>query len=87
MYYLHVTITCEFDVPEPDTVDTPVGVDTNEGNVALTALDRETVRAKGALVLDYRRVKQEPTLPRHHYSLSGTRQDEHLSETRRLGFD
>ena len=40
VYSLHVTVTREFDVPEPDTVDTVVGVDINERNVALTALDR-----------------------------------------------
>ena len=27
VYYLHVTVTREFDVPEPDTADTLVGVD------------------------------------------------------------
>ena len=59
VYYLHVTVTREFDVPDPDTSDTLVGVDINERNVALTALDRETMRTKGTLVLDYGRVKQE----------------------------
>jgi len=46
-------------VPKPDTADTVVGVDINERNVALTALDRETMQTKGTLVLDYGRVKQE----------------------------
>jgi putative transposase len=59
VYYLHVTVTREFDVPEPNTADTLVGVDINERNVALTALDRETLRTNGTLVLDYGRVKQE----------------------------
>ena len=59
VYYLHVTVTREFDVSEPDTADTVVGVDINERNVALTALDRETMQTKGTLVLDYGRVKQE----------------------------
>ena len=55
----HVTVTREFDVPEPDTAETLVSADTTERNVALTALDRETMRTKGTLVLDYGRVKQE----------------------------
>jgi hypothetical protein len=59
MYSLHVTVTREFDVPEPDTAETVGGVDINERNVSLTALDRETMRTKGTLVLDYGRVKQE----------------------------
>ena len=59
VYYLHVTVTREFDVPEPNTADTVVGVDINERNIALTALDRETMRTEGTLVLDYGRVKQE----------------------------
>jgi putative transposase len=55
----HVTVTREFDVPEPDTAETLVSADTTERNVALTALDRETMRTKGTLVLDYGRAKQE----------------------------
>ncbi len=58
MYSLHVTVTREFDVPELNTSDTLVGVDINERNVALTALDRNTMRTKGTLVLGYGRVKQ-----------------------------
>ncbi|MFT4965015.1 MAG: putative transposase, partial [Halobacteriales archaeon] len=34
MYSLHVTVTREFDVPDPDTADTVIGVDINERNVA-----------------------------------------------------
>ena len=59
MYYLHVTVTHEFNMPEPDTADTVVGVDINERNIAITALDRETMQTEGTLVLDYGRVKQE----------------------------
>ena len=73
VYYLHVTVTREFDVPEPDTADTVVGVDINERNVALTALDRETMRTTGTLVLDYGRVKQE----RQRYHTITTRCQEH----------
>jgi len=56
---LHVTVTREFDVPEPDTAETLVSADINGRNVALTALDSETMRTKGTLVLDYGRAKQE----------------------------
>lgn len=73
VYYLHVTVTREFDVPEPNTADTMVGVDINEHTVALTALDRETMRTKGTLVLDYERVKQE----RQRYHTITTRCQEH----------
>jgi putative transposase len=59
VYYLHVTVTREFDLLEPDTADTLVGVDIDERNVALTAPDRETMRTDGTLVLEYGRVKQE----------------------------
>ena len=83
VYYLHVTVTREFDVPEPDTADTVVGVDINERNVALTALDRETMRTKGTLVLDYGRVKQE----RQRYHTTTKRCQEHgkTSIHRKLG--
>jgi len=60
-------------VPEPDTADTVVGVDINERNVALTALDRKTMRTKGTLVIDYGRVKQE----RQRYHTITTRCQEH----------
>jgi transposase, IS605 OrfB family, central region len=73
VYYLHVTVTREFDVPEPDTADTVVGVDINERNVALTALDRDTMRTKGTLVLNYERVKQE----RQRYHTITTRCQDH----------
>ena len=73
VYYLHVTVTREFDVPEPDTADTVVGVDINERNVALTALDREMLRTKGTLVLDYGQLKQE----RQRYHTITTRCQEH----------
>ena len=73
MYSLHVTVTREFDVPEPDTVDTVVGVDINERNVALTALDHETMQTKGTLVLDYGQLKQE----RQCYHIITTRCQEH----------
>jgi putative transposase len=46
MYSLHVTVTREFDVPEPDTAETVGGVDINERNVSLTALNRETMRRR-----------------------------------------
>ncbi len=70
-------------MPEPDTADTLVGVNINERNVALTALDRETMRTKGTLVLDYGRVKQE----RQRYHTITTRCQEHgkTSIHRKLG--
>ena len=73
VYYLHVTVTREFNVPEPDTADTVVGVDINERNIALTALNRETLRTRGMLVLDYGRVKQE----RQRYHTITNRCQEH----------
>jgi transposase len=74
MYSLHVTVTREFDVPEPDTVDTVVGVDINERNVALTALDRETMQTKGTLAPRLRTTQTgTPMLPHYYHSLSGTR--------------
>ena len=73
VYYLHVTVTREFDVPNPGTSDTLIGVDINERNIALTALDRDTMRTKGTLVLDYGRVKQE----RQRYHTITTRCQEH----------
>lgn len=73
VYYLHVTVTREFDVPEPNDAETIVGVDINERNVALTALDRTTMRTEGTLVLDYGRVKQE----RQRYHTITTRCQEH----------
>src|SRR6056297_1623019 len=83
VYYRHVTVTREFDVPDPDTSDSVVGVDVNERNVALTALDRETMRTKGTLVLDYGRVKQE----RQRYHTITKRCQEHgkTSIHRKLG--
>ncbi|MFA9504445.1 RNA-guided endonuclease TnpB family protein [Natrinema sp. H-ect1] len=73
VYYLHVTVTREFNISQPETSDTVVGVDINERNVALTALDRETMQTKGTLVLDYGRVKQE----RQRYHTITTRCQEH----------
>jgi hypothetical protein len=63
--------------------DTVVGVDINERNVALTALDRETMRTKGTLVLDYGQVKHE----RQRYHTITTRCQEHDEKSihRRLG--
>ncbi|WP_436926829.1 RNA-guided endonuclease TnpB family protein [Halosimplex amylolyticum] len=83
VYYLHVTVTREFDLPEPDTADTLVGVDINERTVALTALDRDTLRTKGTLVLDYGRIKQE----RQRYHTITKRCQEHGKTTihRKLG--
>ena len=58
VYYLHVTVTTEFAVPDPEEEsDTLVGVDINERNVALTALDRDTHETLGTLVIDYGSVK------------------------------
>ena len=59
VYYLHVTVKTEIEVPEPEDADTLVGVDINERNIALTALDRETMDTLGTLVLDYGSVKAE----------------------------
>jgi len=67
----------------PETAETLVGVDINERNAALTALDRETMRTKGTLVLDYGRVKQE----RQRYHTITTRCQEHskTSVHRKIG--
>ncbi|UTF51988.1 hypothetical protein NGM29_09205 [Natronosalvus rutilus] len=59
VYYLHVTVKTEVEVPEPEDTDTLVGVDINERNIALTALNRETMGTLGTLVLDYGSVKAE----------------------------
>ncbi len=59
MYYLHVTVKTEFTVPDAEDADTVVGVDINERNVALTALDRDTQDTLGTLVVDYGSVKAE----------------------------
>jgi len=59
VYYLHVAVKTEFVVPEPEDADTLVGVDINERNVALTALDRKSMDTLGTLVLDYGSVKAE----------------------------
>jgi len=83
VYYLHVTVTREFDIPDPDQADTLVGVDINERNVALTALDRETMRTKGSLVLDYGRVKQERQ--RYHTIAKRCRKHGKKSIHRKLG--
>lgn len=59
VYFLHVAVKTEFVVPEPEDSDTLVGVDINERNVALTALDRESMDTLGTLVIDYGSVKAE----------------------------
>lgn len=61
VYYLHVTVKTEVEVPEPEDADTLVGVDINERNIALTAVNRETMDTDtlGTLVLDYGSVKAE----------------------------
>lgn len=59
VYYLHVAVKTEFVVPDPEDAETLVGVDINERNVALTALDRETMGTLGTIVLDYGQVKAE----------------------------
>nr|WP_233510472.1 MULTISPECIES: hypothetical protein [unclassified Haloferax] len=59
VYYLHVTVKTELEVPEPEDADTLVGVDINERNIALTTLNRETMDTLGTLVLDYGSVKVE----------------------------
>ena len=46
-------------MPEPEDADTLVGVDINERNIALTAVNRETMDTLGTLVLDYGTVKAE----------------------------
>ena len=83
VYYLHVTVARESDVPEPDTADTVVGVDINERNIALTAIDRETMRTKGTLVLDYGRVKQERQ--RYHTITKRCQEHDKTSIHRKLG--
>ncbi|MCL9815365.1 transposase [Natronocalculus amylovorans] len=59
VYYLHVTVKTEVEVSEPEDADTLVGVDINERNITLTALNRETMDTLGTLVLDYGSVKAE----------------------------
>jgi len=59
VYYLHVTVKTEVELPEPEDAGTLVGVDINERNIALTALTRETMDTLGTLVLDYGSVKAE----------------------------
>jgi len=45
VYYLHVTVKTEVEVPEPEDAGTLVGVDINERNIALTTLNPETVES------------------------------------------
>jgi putative transposase len=59
VYYLHVPVQYDADVPDETDAETVVGVDINERNVALTALNRETLATRGTLVLDYGPVKGE----------------------------
>lgn len=59
MYYLHVPVQYDADVSDTADAETVIGVDINEGNVALTALNRGTLATKGTLVLDYGPVKGE----------------------------
>ena len=59
VYYLHIPIQYDADLPDKEDAETVVGVDLNERNVALTALNRETFATKGTLVLDYGPVKGE----------------------------
>jgi putative transposase len=59
VYYLHVPIQYDADIPDKADAETVIGVDINERNVALTALHRETLATKGTLVLDYGSVKGE----------------------------
>ncbi len=61
VYYLHVPIQYDADVPNKSDAKTVIGVDINERNVALTALNRETFATKGTLVLDYGPAKGERT--------------------------
>jgi hypothetical protein len=54
VYSLHVTVTREFDVPEPDTAETVGGVDINERNVSLPlpTVKRCGRRARSSLTTD-----------------------------------
>lgn len=45
------------DIPDKSDAETVIDVDINERNVALTALNRETLATKGTLVFDYGPVK------------------------------
>ena len=83
VYSLHVTVTRSFDVPESDTSDTLVGVDINERNVSLTALDCKTMRTKGTLVVDYGQLKQERQ--RHHTITKRCQEHGKTSIHRKLG--
>ncbi|MFB6284208.1 MAG: hypothetical protein ABEK59_09810 [Halobacteria archaeon] len=58
VYYLHVPIQQDVSVRDKKDSETIVGVDINEGNISVTALDRETLDTLGTLVLDYGDVKR-----------------------------
>jgi len=73
VYYLHTTVTKPQHVPSPSDAETVIGVDINERNVALTALNRQTKRTLGTLVLDYGSVKAE----RQRYHTISNRCEDH----------
>ena len=64
VYYLHIPVKTTPEIADLEDAETIVGVDINERNIAMTALDRETRDTLGTLVVDYGRVKAERT--RHH---------------------
>ena len=83
VYYLHVPIQYDADIPDKSNAETVIGVDINERNVALTALNRETLATKGTLVFDYGPVKGERARL-HDISRRCQERDQH-SIYRRIG--
>ena len=59
VYYLHVPIQYDATIPDKEHAKTVIGVDINERNVALTALNRDILATNGTLVLDYGPAKGE----------------------------
>ena len=59
VYYLHVPIQYDATTPDKEHAKTVIGVDINERNVALTALNRDILATNGTLVLDYGPAKGE----------------------------
>lgn len=59
VYYLHVAITTTTTLRDATDADTVIGIDINERNIAVTALDRQTRETLATLVMDYGQVKAE----------------------------
>lgn len=59
VYYLHVTVSRDQPLTDPETAQTIISVDVNERNIAITALARDSRRVVANLVVDYGHVKHE----------------------------